>query len=352
MAKASNNYLGALHVHTDHSDGDGTVEEVVEAARHCGLNFVVLTDHNTRGLAEEIEGWHEGVLVLCGEEVTTPEGHFLAFESAVELGPMSALSEALAKARSHHASVVSVHHQLPHPVSAPLVPPALSFGEADLAEIWSFTDDFLTNTGPMEMVASSGRPGRHLRGPSRRLLRAWDRELRKRPLPIVGGLNIHQRKQPLLDWRMFFPYQAAFRSLCTVVQVTNLPPVDRRACDLVWNALREGRCFLINREVSDGTDFLFEFIDSHGNTRRMGDTVAYDPRGRFHIRVPEEAEVVLRHNSQPFFWGTAVNMSFPVGSPGSYRVEVYLDRHLWILSNPIRLSDEDGTVLPTVSDVT
>ena len=36
---------GAFHVHTNRSDGSGSVEEVAAAARSAGLQFVIFTDH-------------------------------------------------------------------------------------------------------------------------------------------------------------------------------------------------------------------------------------------------------------------------------------------------------------------
>jgi len=37
---------GDLHVHTEASDGDGTIEEMVEAARALGYDYVAITDHS------------------------------------------------------------------------------------------------------------------------------------------------------------------------------------------------------------------------------------------------------------------------------------------------------------------
>jgi hypothetical protein len=67
---------GAWHVHTTRSDGRGTLEEVVRAARAAGLQFVVVTDHNV--LAPEDAGWHDGVLVIEASEASTRFGHVVA----------------------------------------------------------------------------------------------------------------------------------------------------------------------------------------------------------------------------------------------------------------------------------
>ena len=67
---------GVVHVHTTLSDGGGTPQEVAAAARAAGLGFVVITDHNNLD-AKGFEGYHDGVLVLVGTEISTTAGHVL-----------------------------------------------------------------------------------------------------------------------------------------------------------------------------------------------------------------------------------------------------------------------------------
>ena len=47
------------------SDGGGTADEVIAAARAAGLGFVVISDHNNLD-AKPLEGYRDGVLVLVG----------------------------------------------------------------------------------------------------------------------------------------------------------------------------------------------------------------------------------------------------------------------------------------------
>lgn len=72
-------YRGDAHVHTVHSDGQRSPEQVIAAARAAGLDFVVSTEHNTSS-ASGIWGRHTGadLLVIDGEEITTRNGHLLA----------------------------------------------------------------------------------------------------------------------------------------------------------------------------------------------------------------------------------------------------------------------------------
>ena len=60
-----------LHMHTVYSDGTGTHKDIARAALKCGLDAVIVTDHNV--LVSGPQGYYsEGkkrVLMLVGEEV-------------------------------------------------------------------------------------------------------------------------------------------------------------------------------------------------------------------------------------------------------------------------------------------
>ena len=75
-------YIGALHIHSVYSDGTGTVDEIINYAREVGLDYLILTDHNTvKALKEGYEGWYGDTLFLVGCEINDKENknHYLAF---------------------------------------------------------------------------------------------------------------------------------------------------------------------------------------------------------------------------------------------------------------------------------
>lgn len=69
---------GDLHVHSKHSTGRQSIEELLTAARAAGLDFLSITDHNTVAgwpdLAAAQRGSHD-VLLLRGQELTAWWGH-------------------------------------------------------------------------------------------------------------------------------------------------------------------------------------------------------------------------------------------------------------------------------------
>lgn len=71
-----------LHVHSNHTRGcAASVRDVVRRAREVGLDGVAITDLNTLDALPELRaaGQEEGILALCGVEVTTDRGHYLCF---------------------------------------------------------------------------------------------------------------------------------------------------------------------------------------------------------------------------------------------------------------------------------
>jgi hypothetical protein len=71
-----------LHVHSHHTAGCALKPaEALRRAREAGLDGVAFTDTNTLEGLEEFRaaGREEGLLALCGVEITTDRGHYLCF---------------------------------------------------------------------------------------------------------------------------------------------------------------------------------------------------------------------------------------------------------------------------------
>jgi hypothetical protein len=72
-------FRGELHLHSTHSDGRWTVEEMALAARDRPVDFLFLTDHNTVTGIDALRRAVGGrIAVHPGQEMTTFRGHALA----------------------------------------------------------------------------------------------------------------------------------------------------------------------------------------------------------------------------------------------------------------------------------
>ena len=74
-------YVGAIHMHSKFSDGTGDAWKIAEIADEVGLDYIILTDHNTlRALHEGYEKWYGNTLLLVGCELNDKfnKNHYLA----------------------------------------------------------------------------------------------------------------------------------------------------------------------------------------------------------------------------------------------------------------------------------
>jgi predicted metal-dependent phosphoesterase TrpH len=67
-----------VHVHSNRSDGTGSVDAIAAAAARAGLRFVVVTDHGDGSRSPSSPRYLSGVLCIDGVEISTDGGHVLA----------------------------------------------------------------------------------------------------------------------------------------------------------------------------------------------------------------------------------------------------------------------------------
>ena len=182
-------YRGDCHLHTVHSDGARTPAETAAAAREAKLDFITTTEHNTSSGHAAWEGlWGDDLLVLCGEEVTTRNGHYLAVGTDPGVfvdWRYRARDDAYPRyVRQIHAAgglVVPAHP------NCPFVGCQWKFGYegADAVEVWNgpwTTDDELA-VAAWDNALTAGREG----GGAGRGSMDW--------LPAVGNSDAHRDGQ-------------------------------------------------------------------------------------------------------------------------------------------------------------
>lgn len=339
MAAMTSEYVDltcVVHVHSTHSDGTGTVEQIARAASRAGVQVVLLTDHDT--LAGE-PGWYGDVLVLVGEEVTPRNrDHFLAFDIERTVSPRLSGPEICAAVRAQGGFGFAAH-----PWSRGNERfkrggyPWGDFDCLDGVELWSFLNDTgerLRGVGDLARMIFA--PQSIIGGPPEQNLRDWDRLCQSRRVVAIGGLDAHQfgiRVRGRVPIRAM-SYARTFRQLHTHVLVE-----DGLAHDLgadrarVYAALREGRCYIANDEVADASGFAF-WADA---PLSMGAEGAFAAGIELHARLPRSADVRLIRNGAIAAEREAAELAHAVEAPGVYRIEASVGGRPWIYSNPIYL---------------
>lgn len=111
-------YAGDLHVHSNESgDARATLDEIAELARERGLDFVVVTDHNTVSHLDwlaDAQDRHPDVLLIPGIEFTTYNGHANALGATAwvdhKIGQPGVTIQAAAAAFAEQGALLSINH--------------------------------------------------------------------------------------------------------------------------------------------------------------------------------------------------------------------------------------------------
>jgi hypothetical protein len=309
-----------VHLHSTFSDGTGTVPQIIAAGQRAGVDVVLLTDHNTRAGAA-YEGWHGSVLLLVGEEDTPARrDHTLVFGDGMRFAahPFSRGSRRFRR----------LSEGMPHT--------GLASPDLTGIELWSFVTDTAERVSSVrEGLLFAAAPLRVLRHPPVENVVEWDRMCLSRRVVALGGLDAHQ-----IGLRMFgrvplrlMGYARSFRQLRTHVLCAALPSgslAEDRA--LVYDALREGRCYIAVDALAPARGF--SFWGSGGLA--MGAEARFSSQA-LHARLPRPAELRLLRNGAVVAAADAAELEHEAAQPGVYRVEARLGNRTWILSNPIYL---------------
>jgi hypothetical protein len=330
-----------VHVHSTHSDGTGTVPEIVAAAARNSVDVVVLTDHDTlaaRRAGEE--GWHGNVLLLVGEEVTPKNrDHYLAFGLNREVSRNQEAAGIVSDVASRGGFGFAAH---PFSRGSPRFSrvsgmPWTDFDCDQLAglEVWSFVTDTAEQLGSIpEMLRFIAQPERMLDHPPARNVAEWDRLCQLRRVVGIAGIDAHQ-----IGWRVrgrvplrLMSYARSFRYLRTHVLVDEpLSGSLEHDRELVFGALRSGRCYMSVDSLGPPRGFSFSAGDvpMGGEAAFAGQTLV--------ASVPRPAQLRLVKNGELLVAVDGSSLEHVVAEPGVYRVEAHLRDRTWIVSNPVYL---------------
>jgi len=337
-----------VHVHTTLSDGGGTPEEVIRAARETGVAVLGITDHNNLD-AKPYEGYRDGVLVLVGSELSTPAGHVLGV--GLERDPAFRFNG------DGQDALEDVRHLGGIPFAAhPLSPRAdLRWTGFELPGPWGLEllngDSDARRAGPRLLLTAFF----YRLNPDYALLAAgsgidpvlerWDALLAERDVAGLAGADAHSRLTLTRTRSLRFPsYQALFRQARNHLLLGE-PLRGEAARDraVVLETLRAGRFYIGRDALAPADGFSFTVEDGAGRRFTMGDQVEAGGSLRAVAggRVPEGARIVLRRDGH-VVGERPSRLDLPLPGPGVYRVEAWLAGSPlpWVISNPVYVFDE------------
>jgi hypothetical protein len=339
-----------VHLHSLYSDGTGTVSEIARAAARNDLDVVLLTDHDTLEARQRgEEGWHDGVLVLVGQEVS-PIGrnHYLAFDLEEEIDHHGLDAAGICAAVREAGGFGFAAHPFSRGSERFKRASGMPFEDLDCdalhgIELWSLVTDTAERLPSLRAALRFiAAPRRFVDHPPSENLRQWDRLCQVRRAVAIGGVDAHQfgkRIGPFVPLRLM-SYRRSFGLLRThVLAAEPLSGELRRDRELVYGALREGRCYLAMDSVAPAAGFSF-FAEGPAGRVEMG---AEATAGDWTLRAEAafDARWRLLRDGELLEQASGPRVTAAAGEAGVYRVEAYRDAHgaerTWILSNPIYL---------------
>ena len=344
-------YIGAAHIHSTFSDGTGEVSDIAKFADEVGLDFILLTDHNTlRALHEGYEKWYGNTLVLVGCEVNDKENrnHYLAFGIDEAFTTRTPAKKYVARVKELGGIGFLAH---PHEKRKHKEHPAYPWNEWNTEdftgiEIWNHMSEWVENLTEENKYRSFLHPLRTIIAPPTETLKVWDELNQKRKVIGIGGVDAHAHKYNLVGFLEveIFPYKVLFKSIRTHILLDEAIKKGKSPKDVetakwqIYNALKEGKCFVANDYVAESKGFRF-FAEQNGKKFQMGENVSDSKNITFKVLLPGVmAEIRLLRNGQVIEKSTGIDAEFVVSKKGAYRIEVYHENRAWIYSNHIRIN--------------
>ncbi len=335
---------GAVHIHTQYSDGDIEAREVISAAQTVGLDFLVFTDHMTlQAKNEGFEQFHNDLFTLVGYEHNDNQekNHYLVFGvDAVEKeqdSPQKYIQK-LKKAGgigflAHPSEVRNYFKKYP---SYPWTD--WSVTDFDGIEIWNQMSEWVENLRSWLSFIYIFYPRRFIQNAPINLLHRWDEYNRKQFVSGIGGVDAHtfHIKKGFIAFKIF-PIKVELKGIRTHLYV------DKEFCKrdfstskkIFLEAIKQGNGFISNFRRGDATGTVICLTTSDGKAFPPGkNREVVELPATFYVSIPDRAEINLIKNGRIVQQGKGTMVEFDVTDPGLYRIEIFKGKNAWIYSNP------------------
>lgn len=290
---------GDIHVHSNHSDGQLSIEELIKFSIKRGLDFIFLTDHNKLSGYHNIE-W-EFFPIYGGIEFTTFWGHFLGLgiEEYIPwdiVNPETGIKKLSEKIHSQGGILCIAH---PYTLGAPICPGC----RCEIFLDWNFIDAIEVWTGSYKFRKFE----------ITETLRKWHEILKEGyRITALGASDMHKIEDITEDVPVNYVY------------VENL---DKES---LIESIKSGKVYIT----------LGPKVEFYINNKTIGDTVNIEEELILKYSCEEECDLKIIYNGEEF-------IKIPKTRKGAFQIKleekgyVYLEfwkeKELIALTNPIYL---------------
>jgi len=338
--------LGAIHIHTLHSDGTENVEKISKTAKAYGIDWIIITDHNNFDVKE---GIINGVTVIKGEEISLDDkNHYLCFGINKCLYPSEDISDNIEEVRSIGGFGFAAHpderdkrqnsKQAIKWLDKTVIP--------DGVEIWNWFSQWGDNYNSKNIFTIAySYFFRHklVKKPYRETLEWWDKlnNSKEEITPAIGGIDAHALK--IRDYIIpvtVFPYKTTFKTIANEI-ILDKPLKDdfQKRKEQIFNALKKGNNLIINRKTYKKTPEIY--IENSNERISCGKNILLDENTYLNFNCDKKVKLKIYKNGNEIFNGITKSQKIKITEIGKYRVEAEINGYGYVYSNPIIVKGEN-----------
>ena len=343
---ADYDYRGAIHCHSKYSDGTGTFDEIAAAANDAGLDFVMMTDHETlKPRKDGHVGWKDSTLFIVGAEITPKNNHYIVFgdkdlkgvSKLREKEPQAIIDEV--KKQGWMGFIAHPDHQGTEKFEVPSYK-----WEAWDAEgftgmgIWDLMTDWQAQLDRDDLTPDLYHKfSEYLTGPRAETIERWDQLLQKGKVVGIGEIDNHNIEREYEGEKYnIFPYELAFKTITNHILLDGPLSKDAKEAEKqILDTIRHGRMYVSFDFDADPTEFSFEVDNNDGQVGKMGDEIPFVEGTEVVVSLPEDGLINILRDGTSLHEEQANEALIEVDQPGVYRVEVIRNELVWIMSNAI-----------------
>ena len=334
------NSIGAIHIHSVYSDGTGDIESISKAAKNAGLDWIIVTDHNS---FEIEEGIYNGVYVIKGEEISPKdENHYLALGINKYIQPNVNAKHNIEAVKLNGGFGFAAHadesdyrrnsHQPIKWTNKNITP--------DGVEIWNWFSEWADNLNDRNIFSLAyAYLFKHnlVKEANATTIKWWDKlnNTSDKIIPAIGGIDVHALKiKGYVIPVTIFPYQDMFKTIVNVIS-SNKPfakDFETRKTQIL-EAIKAGRNLIINRVVSKEIP-IFK-ISNKNQAVNSGESISLDNETLLNVQTKKKGSIKIFHNGKEIKSVISNSIKMLLNEVGKYRVEIKFAKRGFAYSNPI-----------------
>jgi hypothetical protein len=351
--QAYTDYRGVIHVHSSlggHSTG--SFEELINAARLNGLDFVVMTEHPSKDFytpSLTLNGSYGGALFVPGVEESTASGdRLLIVPGTGEQTAGVPNTQPLIDVERGRGSLTFVAYpQEFHTWDA------TGYTGIEVYNLYTntrkinyfllFFDGLWSYRAYPELMFTT-----FYERPTEALAK-WDEQLAKKNMRLVAvagndahsnvGVSLGDATGKKLFEIKLDPYERSFRIVRNHALILKETPLTEQS---LLAALSDGHSYISFDLLCDAKGFTYT-AENRVEKKIMGDEIGLEGGVRLRVNAPVKSRIVLIKDGERLDEEKeTTSKEFFVNQRGAYRVEVYLDQlgasfhdRPWIISNPV-----------------